>query len=109
SYAVFMHYDAPEIRGPGKSNPKQIEDFALEVVCPWPYRGNGINCGTGTVQANLEPNAILLRDRQQMINDLKSRLRRIPVHARNLRQKIVQAHRIVTKQRLRITHISTVP
>ena len=47
---------------------------------------------------DLQPDALFLRDRKQVVDDLKSRLRRIPVHAGNVGKKIEGAGRVTLQE-----------
>src|SRR5580765_2698344 len=105
TFPILGHHDAPQIRMPGKTNPKKIINFTLEIIRTWPYRCNGINRGTGTIQVNLKPKALLVLDREQVVDNLKSRLRWIPVHTRNIREKVEGTGRIVSEQRARLADV----
>src|SRR5712671_496229 len=95
AFPIFGHQEAPQIRMPRKPYSKQVKDLALKVIGARPNRRNRLDSRTGTIKANLQPDALFLGNRKQMIDDLKPGLGRIPVHTGNVGKEVESALRII--------------
>src|SRR5258708_18450422 len=105
TFPIFGHEEAPQIRMPRESHSKEVENFALKVIRPRPDRRNRFDSRAGTIQANLQPDALLFGNRKQVIDDFKPGLSRIPVHARTDGKEVESALRIVPQQRASLADV----
>src|SRR5712671_6359277 len=102
AFPVLRHQQPPQIRMPRKSNPKQIENLALKIIRSRPERRQGLDRRTGAIEPNLQSHPLLLRNGQQMINQLKPGFGRIPIHACDIGKKIERALRVIAQKCARL-------
>src|SRR3954447_11757235 len=91
-----------------ESHSKQIEHLALKVIRARPNRSQGLDYRAGTVQANLQADALLIRNRKKMVDDLKAWFRRIPVHAGDVRQEVKRTGWVFFQQNARFADIAPI-
>src|ERR1700681_706139 len=88
AFPILRHQNAPQIRMPGETHAKQIENLALEVIGSRTDRSERLDCGAGAIQGNLQPDAFFVPKRKQVIDNFKGGFGRIQVHASDVRKKI---------------------
>src|SRR5258708_9175648 len=98
TFPILRHQQAAKLRVSGKSYAEEIEDLALKIVRARPQRRERFNRRTRAVEPHLQPHSLLLGNREQMVNQFKPRLRRIPIDASDIRKKLECAFRVVPQQ-----------
>ena len=74
---------------PLKDNAEKVKRFALVPVCRPPHSGNGWHAHVVFVEQDLQPEAMMLRSRKQVIINFKARFLFDPsICAAKVRQKI---------------------
>src|ERR1022692_1199420 len=98
TFPILGHQEPPHIRMSRKANAEQIKDLALKVVGARPHRGQRLHRRTRALQPNFKTHPLLLRDRKQVVDHFKSRLRRVPIDAGHVRKEVERAFSVVTQQ-----------
>ena len=81
-----------------ETNSEQIKNFTFEIVGSRPDRRQRIERRIFSAKPHLNPNPLFVRDRKQVVDHLKTRFRRMPVHASDVGKVIKRASGIFFQQ-----------
>src|ERR1700733_1700094 len=86
---VFRHHDAAQIGMAAEVNTEEVKNLALVKVRGWPDSSDAVKRGRIAVEANNQTHPLFAREGKYVIDDLKSRLRGVPVDSSNILKKVV--------------------
>src|SRR5579862_6270072 len=89
SHPFLRHHDAAQIRMALEADAEEIEDFALVIVGAGPDRGDGFNGGIFFPDPGLQPDALLILVRNDVVAELEAWVRGKPVDGGHVFEGIV--------------------
>src|SRR5947209_4652441 len=87
-FPVIRHQNSAQVRMVSEPDAEHIEHLALVPICRTPHGGGRIDRGILAWQAAFQAQALIARDRMQMIDHLEARLGRIAVYCRHGAQSL---------------------